>query len=154
MMIGSLGGHLTKIGLMVTFIAALLWHIALPAHAVTYEYKVAVEADKDWWDCPGRNTVVTAGVRTCFWSNGDWFHVSDEAQDGESAGVVWRNPASGRRGICRNSSGIGGTRFCNYDFPENTTIYYYAARCNGSRDDCRLVSSWVGDSDEIGRSTS
>ncbi|WP_418057319.1 hypothetical protein [Pimelobacter simplex] len=150
----ALHAGLVRIGIAAILVGAMLWHSAPAAQAVTYEYKVAVDADRNWWDCKGKDTVLTGGVRVCFAPNGDWFYVTDELRDGKSAGVVWRNPASGRRGICRNQSGNGSPLFCDYNFPENTTIHYYAAKCNGNTRDCRLVDSWVTDSDELSRSTS
>ena len=90
---------------------------------------------------------------------GDQFWLLDKAKDGESVGIYWRIPSSGRHGICRNAKGVqyvsdgsGGHYYegdirkakyrCDKNFPEGVRIVFKMGRCNGSSDNCRIVSGY------------
>lgn len=89
----------------------------------------------------------------CFQPDGDKLNVMDNATDGQRVGMQWKSGS--RSGMCVNAQGKGaggtvdafdavmiGTHGCNKDLPESATITFRVVRCDASRSDCGVLSSW------------
>lgn len=105
-------------------------------------------------DCYDGNQIGPWYRAVCFKEAGDYF-VLRHVPTGVDywAGVIWRAPASAKKGICRWEG--NGDAACNYQFYENSMVYYRAAECwrhrNGHRVDCTNVKNWFARSDEVAR---
>lgn len=88
-------------------------------------------------------------MRACFDGQKEAFDIWDDAADGYSVGVIWRNPASGRTGICRHKAGVNTAGFCDKNFTDQTKVYFYMGRCDETPTrNCQSASDYVNDTTE------
>jgi hypothetical protein len=90
----------------------------------------------------------------CFEANGDWLEINDVAHDGYRTGVHWQT-TGGRAGVCVTTHGfepnslqaswpyVSGGYLCNKDFPEGNSIRIRSGACDGSANNCEILSNWV-----------
>jgi hypothetical protein len=68
----------------------------------------------------------------CFYSDGDWFKVGDNFEDGMRAVVIWVTDY-GRSGECHDADGAAnGYTWCNFNLAEGHTVVFSVVSRNGA----------------------
>jgi hypothetical protein len=114
---------------LIALLGLMALAIAAPASAYSYGDGYTYASKHLGGHDGGCMMARNGGGEMYFCRDGDIFHLWDLNSDGKSVGARWTT-SNGHSGLCRWAGGAGSAGDCNYDFPENVTVTFWAGLCN------------------------
>lgn len=138
---------------LLALVAAVLIVLAAPAPASADPFEWTPSKPKYWEDNndPNCQRNYSRTAQGCFWHNGDWLVLGDLASDSMRVGMHWQTSYD-RKGICYSTGQkdanwmdwyLQGGQACNKNMLEGEQIRIRVGRCNGSANNCQVLSNWT-----------